>query len=236
MGHVGHRRSATAALLALGLGLAAPAGPVASAAAGSGHVRTVSAAGPSFQFSVSTIDAARRAFMTGRTWHRGCPVGFDDLRSLRVRYVGFDGKVHLGQLIVNRHAVGPLVAVFRRLFEAHFPIRTMRAVDAYGGDDERSMRADNTSDFNCRLVPGTNVWAQHAYGLAVDLNPFENPEVSGGSVDPPQAWQNADRSRKAKGMIAHGGVAWQAFHAVGWYWGGDWSSPKDYQHFSQNGY
>ena len=27
----------------------------------------------------------------------------------------------------------------------------------------------------------------------------------------------------------------RAFHAIGWTWGGDWRSLKDYQHFSANG-
>lgn len=190
---------------------------------------------PVFSYAASTLDAARRAWMTGRTWRPGCPVGLSDLRALRLTYWGFDRRPHAGLLIVNARAVGPLVSAFRHLFEERFPIRRMVAVDAVGGDDERSMLADNTSDFNCRLVPGTHVWSQHSYGLAVDVNPFENPEVSGNVVDPPAAWRNADRTRSVRGMIAHGGVAWRAFLGVGWPWGGDWSSPKDYQHFSANG-
>jgi len=97
------------------------------------------------------------------------------------------------------------------------------------------MLADNTSAFNCRLVPGTGIWSQHAYGLAVDINPFQNPEVQGGRVDPLAAAAWADRSRHSPAMIKHGDAAWLAFHAIGWTWGGDWQSPKDYMHFSANG-
>jgi D-alanyl-D-alanine carboxypeptidase len=111
----------------------------------------------------------------------------------------------------------------------------MRVVDDFGGDDERSMLADNTSAFNCRLVPGTSVWAQHAYGLAVDINPFENPEIQHGQVDPAAAAAWADRSRVSPAMITEGDAAWQAFRAIGWTWGGDWRSLKDYMHFSANG-
>ena len=87
----------------------------------------------------------------------------------------------------------------------------------------------------CRLVPGTNVWAQHAYGLAVDINPFENPEIQGGQVDPTAAAAWADRSRVSPAMIKDGDAAWRAFRAIGWTWGGDWRSLKDYMHFSANG-
>ena len=111
----------------------------------------------------------------------------------------------------------------------------MRVVDDFGGDDERSMLADNTSAFNCRLVPGTSVWSQHAYGLAVDINPFENPEIQGGQADPPAAAAWADRSRSSPAMIKDGDAAWRAFRAIGWTWGGDWRSLKDYMHFSANG-
>jgi hypothetical protein len=95
---------------------------------------------------------------------------------------------------VSTSAATSMITAFRLLFEARFPIRQMRVVDDFGGDDERSMLADNTSAFNCRLVPGTNVWAQHAYGLAVDINPFENPEIRNSTVDPSAAaaWAAGD--------------------------------------------
>jgi hypothetical protein len=173
--------------------------------------------------------------MTGRSWHRGCPVGLDGLRLIQLRYWGFDGTAHWGQLVVNADSVTVLVRAVRSLFEHRYPIRQMRLVDVFGADDEKSMAADNTSAFNCRLVPGTAVWSQHAFGRAVDVNPLENPEVVNGQVDPPSSAPWADRSRSVPGMIHHGDPTWNAFVAVGWKWGGDWNSPKDYQHFSANG-
>jgi hypothetical protein len=99
------------------------------------------------------------------------------------------------------------------------------------------MRADNTSAFNCRPVAGTNSWSQHAYGRAIDINPVENPYVaSDGSVSPRKGEPFADRSRHARGMIHGGGATVGAFSDVGWGWGGNWSSPKDYQHFSASGH
>lgn len=188
-----------------------------------------------FQASTSALTEAMRVRMTGVSWHPGCPVSLGQLRLLRLSYWGFDHAVHQGELIVNASAAESLTEAFRQLFAARFPIRQMRVVDDFGGDDERSMLADNTSAFNCRLVPGTSAWARHAYGLAVDINPFENPEIRGGEADPPAAAAWADRSRSSPAMIREGDSAWLAFHAIGWTWGGDWSSLKDYQHFSANG-
>ena len=77
-----------------------------------------------------------------------------------------------------------------------------------------------------------DVWR---YGLAVDINPFENPEIQDGQADPQAAVAWADRSRSSPAMISEGDAAWRAFHAIGWAWGGDWHSLKDYMHFSANG-
>jgi hypothetical protein len=169
-------------------------------------------------------------------WHQGCPVGFADLRLLTLSYWGFDHALHSGPLIVNADAVDAIVGALRSLFDAHLPIERMELVDVYKGDDDASMAADNTSAFNCRRVPGTSVWSQHAYGRAIDINPLVNPEVDNGQVHPLQGARYADRSLQETGMIHAGDAFVQAFEAVGWYWGGYWDAPKDYQHFSWNGY
>lgn len=192
---------------------------------------------PVFHGSAERIDAPTRERMSGVSWHRGCPVGFADLRLLTVTHWGFDGAVHRGRLVVNRDAAGPMLAVLRSLFRQRFPIRQMRLVDAYGADDHRSMAADNTSAFNCRFVAGSGgVWSEHAYGRAIDVNPIENPYVTGsGYVSPPAGAPYARRSRRVPGLIHAGGPVVRAFAAAGWEWGGDWSGTRDYQHFSATG-
>ena len=193
---------------------------------------------PAFHGRAERIDAALRQRMSGVSWHPGCPVGFARLRLLTVSHWGFDGAVHRGRLVVNRDQTGEMLAAMRTLFQIHFPIRRMRLVDAYGGDDHRSMDADNTSAFNCRFVAGSNgVWSEHAYGRALDLNPLENPCVTAsGYVSPPGGAPYVDRSQQALGLIHRGGPVVRAFAAAGWEWGGNWAWPKDYQHFSASGH
>ncbi len=159
-----------------------------------------------------------------------------DLRLLRLNHWGFDGLVRRGRLILHEDQAGGVLRAMRRIFHARFPIARMRLVDAYGGDDDRSMAANNTSGFNCRSVAGNpGVWSQHAYGRAVDINPVQNPYVVGGTVRPPAGAAYVDRSRNARGMIHAGDVVVRAFAAIGWRWGGYWTSSKDYQHFSATG-
>jgi len=188
-----------------------------------------------FRGSISQIDAAQAKRMTGVSWRKGCPVSLRDLRLLTMTYWGFDGRVRTGRLIVDRDVAGDLVGVFRKLYDARFPIRRMVPVDAYGASDFRSIEADNTSAFNCRYVEGTSRWSEHAYGRAIDLNPIENPYVSGGRTSHRASGPYVDRSRRRPGMAYVGGVLVRAFDAIGWGWGGRWTSIKDYQHFSASG-
>jgi D-alanyl-D-alanine carboxypeptidase len=169
------------------------------------------------------------------SWHAGCPVGPSQLRLLRLSYWSHDGKARVGSLVVRDRVARDVVAVFRRLFAARFPIRRLRKVDAYRGSDDASMVADNTSGFNCRLVAGTSHWSQHAYGEAIDVNPVENPYVQGSRVSPPAGRRYLNRLRMRPGMAVEGGVLVRAFAAVGWKWGGRWSGSQDYQHFSTTG-
>ena len=111
----------------------------------------------------------------------------------------------------------------------------MQLVDDFGGDDAASMAANNTSAFNCRTVAGSARWSEHAYGTAIDINPVQNPYVAGSAVDPPAGSEYLDRANVRPGMMVSGGVGVNVFRFVGWGWGGDWSSAKDYQHVSLRG-
>jgi D-alanyl-D-alanine carboxypeptidase-like protein len=164
-----------------------------------------------------------------------CPVGRAGLSVLRVPYRGFDGRAHVGTLVVNRRVARDVVSVFRRIYAARFPIRRMTPVSTYHGSDDASMAADNTSGFNCRRAVGGSGWSAHAYGMAIDVNPVENPYVLGRKVLPPSGRRYLDRSRVRSGMAVAGGTLVRAFASVGWSWGGRWTGSPDYQHFSATG-
>ena len=189
--------------------------------------------GPPFSHTVSPVTRAQLP----HSWHAGCPVGPSQLRRVRLVYWGFDGTAHTGSLVVNAAAVGDLVRVFSRLYAGRFPIRRMRPIDAYGGNDERSLAADNTSAFNCRYAvgPGPRRWSAHAYGQAIDVNPVENPYLESGRVHPRAGRAYLDRADVRPGMAVRGGLLVRAFARAGWQWGGRWTGTPDYQHFSSTG-
>lgn len=195
-----------------------------------------SSAPAAFRGTISPLGPALSAQMTGVSWHRGCPVPLSSLRLLTLGYRGFDGRSHTGRLVVNRSVAAQVVGAFRTLYDAGFPIRRMQPVDAYGGSDFRSIEADNTSAFNCRNATGSSHWSNHAYGLAVDVDPIENPYVTAsGGVAHVASRPYLNRSRIRPGMAYAGGVLVNAFRSIGWGWGGSWSGDRDYQHFSVNG-
>jgi hypothetical protein len=171
---------------------------------------------------------------SGGYWHQGCPVALSGLRLLTVRYRDFSGRTRTGQLVVNRAAAQPLRSVFARLYGLHFPIRKMNVLPLDG---------DVTQSFSCRqAVPspcvggsGTGSWSMHAYGLAVDINPRENPYVGCGQSRDPKTKPYFNRSRHLRGMVTRRAIG--AFRSVGWGWGGSWTGDtKDYMHFSSTGH
>src|SRR5687767_13786757 len=169
------------------------------------------------------------------SWRPGCPVALKDLSLITLTHWGFDGEVHRGELVVHADEARVVTEAFRALFQARFSIKRMQLVDVYGGDDDRSMAANNTSAFNCRTVEGSSSWSEHAYGRAIDINPIQNPEVRGDRVSPPAGSRYLDRSRRARGLIRADDAVVRAFASIGWGWGGYWTSFKDYQHFSATG-
>jgi D-alanyl-D-alanine carboxypeptidase len=197
-----------------------------------------------FHTSARPLTAPERADMiSAREWHSGCPVPLSGLRLLSVSFWGFDGRAHAGQLVVNAAAVAPLSTVFRQLFQLHFPIRHLQFSDVYGPASGRPADGDISGSFECRqAVPspcsggtGTGHWSEHAYGLAVDLNPVENPYVGCGMTRDKTALAYLNRSRVRPGMVTTAVV--DAFHSVGWGWGGSWTgNTKDYMHFSATGH
>ena len=157
------------------------------------------AAAAAFTASIAPISPALARQMTGVSWHRGCPVPLRDLRVVTATHHGFDGRNHVGRIVVHRDAAPSVLAVLRRLYADGFPIRRMVPIDAYDGSDFRSIEADNTSAFNCRYVDGTTRYSQHAYGRAIDVNPIENPYVtSSGTTSHPASRPYVRRRRPSR--------------------------------------
>jgi hypothetical protein len=169
------------------------------------------------------------------TWQEACPVAVDELAYLTVSYVGFDGNPYIGEVIVNASVADAMVEIFRVMFDTGFPLEEVRIIAPEELEAPPTGDGNVTTVFVCRPVTGGTSWSQHAYGLAIDINPFHNPYVKGELVLPELATVYADRSLALPGMIVEGDPVVQAFDAIGWGWGGRWTTLTDPQHFSANG-
>ena len=189
-----------------------------------------------FVSSIQEISTELQTKMQGRSWHEGCPVPLSDLVLLEMSYWNEKQEVQMGQMIVVKTQAENVQAIFQDLYAQKYPIQSMKLMWEFEGDDDASMKANNTSAFNCRKVKGSSKYSQHSYGHAIDLNPFWNPWIRGEIVDPPEAKAFANREIEHPGVIKAGDPVVLAFKKAGWKWGGYWSKSKDYQHFSATGY
>ena len=173
------------------------------------------------------------------TWRAKCPVEPVELAYIKMPYWGFDHRRHTGEMLTNASVADDLIEVFHKLYRARFPIEEMRVVTLREQREWHTKPTGDTnvtSSFECRQATQGSTWSQHAYGFAIDINPFHNPYLNGDLVAPELAGAYLDRSWRRPGMVLEGDVVTRAFDTIGWGWGGRWSSTKDWMHFSQSGH
>jgi hypothetical protein len=194
-------------------------------AAKSHHVSRVAVLNP----VVNPTTAAEVA----KTYRAGCPVGRSQLSTITMNFYGMDKKMHRGVLIVRSDLVGEIKYAFSRALSVRFPVSKMNNPNAYDGNDPAQMRADNTSGFNCRSVVGNPYRrSPHSYGVAIDVNPRQNPyrDVTG-KWWPENGTGYIDRTPRRGGMLNRDSTLTRALRNDGFFWGGLWSPGRDYQHF-----
>lgn len=154
----------------------------------------------------------------------------DSLRLLDVEYYSFDKKLHKGQILVHKLIKDEVIIFFDKAKSIRFPIHSVIPIVKFGWSDEKSMAANNSSAFNFRKVEGSDKLSNHAYGLAIDINPFNNPVIySNGRISPEGAVYNED----GEGVFTADHPLVKGMKRQGFRWGGDWNTLKDYHHFDK---
>lgn len=199
---------------------------------------------PSFGcFTIENIsnDLAKQMIST-QVWNDSAPVHYTRLRLLTVCYFDFTGTEHVdGKLVVLDACAEEIINIFRELYSQKFPIAEISLMDKYNGDDNCSMSNNNTSCYNCRPIVNSNTISLHAYGVAIDLNPVQNPYISfnkesgTATYKPIAGVEYANRMLVRLGKPNRQGMAEQVLDIFArngfYYWGGYWDTPIDYQHF-----
>lgn len=186
-----------------------------------------------FLFVSQPVPDAIKTKMQGKSMSDNATIGFDELRYLTVFHYDYEGNIKKGELVCNKAIANDLLFIFRALFSKAYPINSIRLVDDFDASDEASMQANNTSCFNYRTVARSKTLSKHAFGMAVDINPFENPYVKGSFVQPSTAGVYVDRNKDFPHKIDEEDFCKEVFESFGFRWGGHWRSVKDYQHFEK---
>ena len=197
-------------------------------------------------FTASEITEGDEVYnrINGRSYQANENISLGDLRYLQISHYDFDHKIQTGELIVNAELADEVLEIFQELYDAEYEIASMHLIDDYWVNedpdqaDTNSIDHNNTSAFCYRVVTGGENLSRHAYGCAIDINPQQNPyltlqEDGTYDCDHENAQEYMDRSLEDAHEIKEGDVCWQAFTDHGFTWGGDWTNPKDYQHFEK---
>jgi len=184
-------------------------------------------------FTQNEIPVDILSIIDGNSYKENDNISLQDLRYLKMSYIDFNGNYQVGEMIVNKLIAEDILEIFEILYDNGFQIEKMNLVDHYNSDDKASMMDNNTSAFNYRVVEGTTKLSNHAYGVALDINPVQNPYIKGSIISPTNSEKYYDRTDVRKGMIVKGDVCYNAFIDKGFIWGGEWKTIKDYQHFEK---
>jgi len=149
---------------------------------------------------------------------------------IRIRYHGFDDRLHEGQLVIHQELATDLKEIFALIEAMRFPVARAVPIVRYGWSDEASMAADNTSAFNYRMIDGRDRLSLHAKGRAVDINPRQNPAIyPDGRIAP----TGAAYLPGTPGTFTDAHPVVCAFRERGWRWGGGFTHMKDYHHLEK---
>lgn len=184
-------------------------------------------------FSSSSIPDDIKEKMLGTSMPSNQPISFDELSYIELSYYDFNGKVNTGEMVVNKSVANEVVDIFKELYDKKYPIEKIRLIDEYNAIDAESMADNNSSSFCYRTIANTNKISNHGLGIAIDINPLQNPHVVNGVANPIEGQEYANRSNYKPGMIVEGDDLYNAFISRGWTWGGHWKNP-DYQHFEKS--
>jgi len=165
-------------------------------------------------------------------------VGIKNLAYINIVHFGFDKKYHIGPMVIHKKLVDDAIGIFTDMCKACYPIEKIRLIDDYNADDDLSMGDNNSCALCQRYITGrTDVYSNHSFGTAIDINPIENPYQKGEKIYPPESKKYLDRKQNKKGLIKEGDPCHLAFTKRGWDWGGSWMQSKgyvDYQHFAKD--
>ena len=200
-------------------------------------------------FTSSKIDQETFKYINNKSYKDNNNISIDDLRLIKILYYDFHDNVQEGKLIVNKLIEEDVIDIFKKLYENKYELNSVELVDKYyTGDnletDGISIKNNNSSCFNYRIIEDKDYLSYHALGLAIDINPYNNPYIINRSgildyskLDDKEMYYASNRDKSIPHVITHDDLAYKLFIEHGFIWGGDWDPVNesiDYQHFEKH--
>lgn len=180
-------------------------------------------------------NSLKQELIKKNVWNEHCPVSLHRIKLLNIDYINFSGEECSGQIMVFDVVADNVVKIFAKLKQIKFPIAKIKLINEYNANDEESMADNNSSSFCCRVIKDTDLYSIHSYGMAIDVNPLQNPIIYNDQnphlVLPVGGEEYLDRSSISPGMITRDVVEIFKIHGFT-VWGGAWKKPVDYHHFN----
>lgn len=172
--------------------------------------------------------SVQQTMIDSGVWQTACPIAIDRLKLLEIQHYTLKGDIMIGQMVVLDVIATSTRKIFASLFARKFPIHKIQPMDTYNGNDDAAMEDNNSSCFNFRKISGSDRLSIHSYGLAIDVNPLQNPCIINNKISPTAGREFTDRNNIRPGMLE---PVVHLFKQYGFEWGGDWTNLKDYHHF-----
>lgn len=197
-------------------------------------------------FSKSALEYCLKEEMIHKNiWSTECPIPLERLNLLQVSYIDFNNnQKDDGFLVVHDIVAEHVLNIFKILYNNKFPIAKIKLINDYNGDDKKSMEDNNTSAFNCRKIENSDKFSLHSYGLAIDINPVQNPflvtnytpDKTSIPISPSKGMEYINRTNLRPGMVENivreNESVIEIFKMHGFtIWGGKWNNPVDWHHF-----
>lgn len=207
--------------------------------------------------SINPISSSiKNQIIEKNVWADGCPIPIERLRLLSFPFIDFDGHEQQGELLVLDAVAPHVLSIMENLYKMNFPMETVKRIETYNLTSENAnsdglpIEHNNSASFHCRPIKDTTLFSIHAYGLAIDINPKQNPyviiqdpdsqivkdrkpqESNIVLVQPVEGAYYLNRSNKRAGMITPDDEVVKLFYNNGFtIWGGNWNFPLDTMHF-----
>ncbi len=181
---------------------------------------------------VKLTQSQKEQILFGENVHH-FPLEIDELSLLTLSYFDFNGISQQGEMVIYSELADEVINIFNKLHRARFPIASMQHIHEYNHCDRCSMEQNNSYAYCFRTISETDRLSWHSFGVAIDINPMQNPCITQQEIMPKSGKKYRNRKSQLPGMISEGGVVHRAFSEAGWEWGGDWQTLKDYHHFQK---